>query len=193
MEKSQINRTPKQQKSEFVGLTATAAANRRPSTSSNNSQKILKPPRPPAPPLPARRKSLLLNSTIINTTTNNNRIREEQIPERAADQIDYGIKQPNVGTTGLSTSPRMRRFAERLAVIQISLDPPSPPEFALQSPDENQQRAPVPFWAQPGYENYFRPIEDSLLLQVPRLLDQDDADPMRECSPPPRRCSYAST
>uniref|UniRef100_A0A915MCA7 Uncharacterized protein n=1 Tax=Meloidogyne javanica TaxID=6303 RepID=A0A915MCA7_MELJA len=107
--------------------------------------------------------------------------------------MDFGlIKQPTTG--GLSsTSPRMRRFAERLAVIQISLDPPSPPEFALQSPDENSGRAPVPFWAQPGYENYFRPIEDSLLLQVPRVLDQDDADPMRECSPPPRRCSYAST
>ena len=60
----------------------------------------------------------------------------------------------------------MRRFAERLAVIQISLDPPSPPEFSLQSPDENENHAHVPFWAQPGYENYFRPIEDSLLLQV---------------------------
>lgn len=84
----------------------------------------------------------------------------------ASDQMDFGlIKQPTTG--GLSsTSPRMRRFAERLAVIQISLDPPSPPEFALQSPDENSGRAPVPFWAQPGYENYFRPIEDSLLLQV---------------------------
>jgi hypothetical protein len=60
----------------------------------------------------------------------------------------------------------MRRFAERLAVIQISLDPPSPPEFALQSPDEHEEMAPIPFWAQPGYEHCFRPIEDSLLLQV---------------------------
>jgi hypothetical protein len=68
-----------------------------------------------------------------------------------------------------ASSPRMRRFAERLAVIQISLDPPSPPEFALQSPDEHEEAAataPVPFWAQPGYEHCFRPIEDSLLLQV---------------------------
>ena len=30
-------------------------------------------------------------------------------------------------------------------------------------------------------------------LQVPRVLEADDAGPLRECSPPPRRCSYAST
>jgi hypothetical protein len=28
---------------------------------------------------------------------------------------------------------------------------------------------------------------------VPRVLEADDAGPLRECSPPPRRCSYAST
>lgn len=40
--------------------------------------------------------------------------------------------------------------------------------------------------------DYFRPIHDSLLLQVPRLDTNLDEYP-RDCSPPPRRCSYAST
>uniref|UniRef100_A0A914HA79 non-specific serine/threonine protein kinase n=1 Tax=Globodera rostochiensis TaxID=31243 RepID=A0A914HA79_GLORO len=124
---------------------------------------------PPAPPTQMRRKSLLKHALA---------------PGAASPVVSEPQQQ----------SPRMRRFAERLAVIQISLDPPSPPEFALQSPPDEPPPSYNPFWMSPAYENYFRPIEDSLLLQVPRVSDGEDAaDLLRQCSPPPRRCSYAST
>ncbi|KAL3090393.1 hypothetical protein niasHS_006845 [Heterodera schachtii] len=129
---------------------------------------------PPAPPTQMRRKSLLKCSLAPPSTS---------VPPAAV-----------AAPPQQSQSPRMRRFAERLAVIQISLDPPSPPEFALQSPPDDPPPSFHPFWLSPAYESHFRPIEDSLLLQVPKVNDCEDApNPFRQCSPPPRRCSFAST
>jgi hypothetical protein len=85
-------------------------------------------------------------------------------------------------------SPRMRRLASHLSVIRISLNPPSPPPpmYEEQSPSPSFTLAVPAPWLQD------HPIENSRLLQVPRGDQLCDEVP-RQCSPPPRRCSYAST
>lgn len=81
-------------------------------------------------------------------------------------------------------SPRMRRLADQLSVIRISLDPPSPPPFesCLQSPTPTSEIPPS--WKHFEYQS-------ANLLQVPKTETQPDDQP--RTSPPPRRCSYAST
>ena len=83
-------------------------------------------------------------------------------------------------------SPRMRRLAEHLSVIRISLDPPSPPAFesCLQSPTPTSEIPPS--WKHFEQQN----IEISNLLQVPRAEATPEDIPRN--SPPPRRCSNAS-
>ncbi|KAH7704802.1 hypothetical protein AAVH_28003 [Aphelenchoides avenae] len=83
-------------------------------------------------------------------------------------------------------SPRMRRLAEHLSVIRISLNPPSPP------PSPPLQPSPSPSSKLPASWLHEYPISSSRLLQVPRVDPTPDEVP-RQCSPPPRRCSYAST
>lgn len=84
-------------------------------------------------------------------------------------------------------SPRIRRLAEHLSVIRISLDPPSPPPFesCLQSPTPTSE---IP----PGWKHFeHQNIESANLLQIPKT--ETMPDDMPRSSPPPRRCSYAST
>lgn len=107
---------------------------------------------------------------------------------------------PTIGGTtspNPSTSPRIRRLASHLSVIQISLNPPSPPESQFYSPAEQDEKYSPWFSFEPHRQQFFRPIDDAFLLQVPRLSDLgDDGDSsamVDRSSPPPRRCSYAST
>jgi|UniRef100_A0AC35F4Z8 hypothetical protein len=84
-------------------------------------------------------------------------------------------------------SHRMRRFADKLAVIRISLDPPSPPLIFTES------ECPTPAAAGdiiPTFNEFSFPIENTKFLTVPKY-ERDECE--RLTSPPPRRCSQTST
>ncbi|CAB3406908.1 unnamed protein product [Caenorhabditis bovis] len=80
-----------------------------------------------------------------------------------------------------SRSPRMRRFADQLAQIRISLDPPSPPFLSPSPLGDIHQLPPMNYLQVPGETN----AETSAAFPFPsRAL----------ASPPPdRRTSFAST
>lgn len=92
-------------------------------------------------------------------------------------------------------SPRMKRLASQLAIIHISLDPPSPPPS---KPDYTDSELSIDYgenYVPPFYWQYdcSHRINNSHLLQVPGSNDLLDDGMPRQHSPPPRRCSYAST
>lgn len=81
----------------------------------------------------------------------------------------------------------MRRFADKLSVIKISFDPPSPPPIIAES------ECPTPTAAGdiiPYFGDFYTTIENTNLLQVPKI-EPDEIE--RQSSPPPRRCSQTST
>lgn len=81
----------------------------------------------------------------------------------------------------------MRRFADKLAIIKISLDPPSPPLIIAES------ECPTPAAAGdiiPTFNEFTFTIENTNFLTVPKL-EKDDCE--RQSSPPPRRTSNVST
>lgn len=93
-------------------------------------------------------------------------------------------------------NPCMKRLASQLAVIHISLDPPSPPPL---EPNYTNSKLSVDY-SKDNYissftwqYDYGHRIDDSRLLQVPGSSDLLDDGIPRQCSPPPRRFSYAST
>uniref|UniRef100_A0A914YMC7 Uncharacterized protein n=1 Tax=Panagrolaimus superbus TaxID=310955 RepID=A0A914YMC7_9BILA len=86
-------------------------------------------------------------------------------------------------------SHRMRRFADKLAVIQISLDPPSPP-LIIQSMESECSTPAAAGDIIPTFNEFSFPISNSNFLTVPKC-ERDECE--RESSPPPRRCSQGST
>ncbi|KAI1715797.1 hypothetical protein Ddc_10865 [Ditylenchus destructor] len=146
-----------------------------------------------------------------------------KIPDRPAPTTGPG----HAENPALARSPRRRsprrfrpRIGSQLALIQISLDPPSPPNepiFDETLDDSPQSKGPYDERKEStssGYElpplppggggpnsgsNYYWPgidypfpaIESSRLLQVPKG-ELMDVEMPRQCSPPPRRCSNVS-
>ncbi|KAI6206590.1 Non-specific serine/threonine protein kinase [Aphelenchoides besseyi] len=77
----------------------------------------------------------------------------------------------------MNRNSRMRRLASHLSVIKILLNPPSPPDSEPDSPEIAIS------------PNCNKPAG---FLTVPRIDPQQDDFPLRQCSPPPRRCSNSS-
>lgn len=132
-----------------------------------------------------------LNSSSTNTlcTPSSANIFENSSTSSFTPFINNNIK---------NQSPRMRRLASKLSVIQISLDPPSPPRIA--SLGDFVDFYPDHIHHENLYMEKFHRVDDAFLLQVPRgsiggMSDWDlgSQDLPRQCSPPPRRSSYTST